>query len=421
METSRHSRWARPRTRGPGATGSEPWSASWASSDSSPPSSSGVPALGRHPGQGDDADHRGIPGGRLAQPVPRGASASPRPSAAPNVRLPHQLRPEDRQDHPGARRVVADRPPDKLTWTYTIRTTQVVRREAGHRRGRRLDLQHDDDGRERRHRQRQLHRELREGHRPRRAHRRHRAEEAAGHHAGARRADPAEARLGEGRRLLEVQQRQAVPDRRQRPVDPHRYEVEQLDHARAQQGFWRGAPKFDELVFRYIDDGDARSRPSQGRRGLLRRGLTPAQATALKSVDNINVNEAKGKRFQAITINPGARLQDGTEFGDGNKALKTRSCARRSCAPSTARPSTRRPTAATVEAKGLHPVALQGLPLGAQRRAEEIDFDLAKANQLLDSAGYTKGGNGIRAKGGKAVASASTCTPTDPSTSRPPR
>ena len=164
--------------------------------------------------------------------------------------------------------------------------------------------------------------------------------------------------------------------------------------------FWRGAPKFDKLVFRYIDDSDAKVEALKAGEVDFVSGLTPAQANALKSVDTITVNQAKGKRFQAITINAGARLQDGTEFGDGNRALKD--------------PVVREALVRTIDRAAIYKTAYGGYgePSGGYipsryrdyhwqpSAGEEIGFDIARANELLDGAGYAKGSDGIRAKGG---------------------
>jgi peptide/nickel transport system substrate-binding protein len=164
--------------------------------------------------------------------------------------------------------------------------------------------------------------------------------------------------------------------------------------------FWRGAPKFDKLVFRYIDDSDAQVEALKAGEVDFVSDLTPAQANALKSVDTITVNQTKGKRFQAITINAGARLQDGTEFGDGNKALKD--------------PVVREALVRTIDRAAIYKTAYGGdgeanggyIPSRYQdyhwqpSAEEEIGFDIAKANELLDGAGYTKDSDGIRAKGG---------------------
>jgi peptide/nickel transport system substrate-binding protein len=88
--------------------------------------------------------------------------------------------------------------------------------------------------------------------------------------------------------------------------------------------FWRGAPKFDELVFKYFKDQDAAV-------AALRKGevsfvagspaLTPAQAASLKGEPNIKVNDAPGRRFYALATNPGAQAKDGKHFGDGAESL----------------------------------------------------------------------------------------------------
>lgn len=165
--------------------------------------------------------------------------------------------------------------------------------------------------------------------------------------------------------------------------------------------FWRGAPKFDKLVFRYIDDPDAQVEALKAGEVSFVSGLTPAQARALESVENITVNKAKGKRFQAITINPGARLQDGTGFGDGHPALKD--------------PVVREALVRTIDREAIYKTPYGGFGEAnggyipsryadyhwEPSDAERIGFDIAKANELLDAAGYAKGADGIRAKDGK--------------------
>ncbi|CAM5633739.1 ABC transporter substrate-binding protein OS=Streptomyces tendae OX=1932 GN=GUR47_38145 PE=3 SV=1 [Streptomyces tendae] len=94
------------------------------------------------------------------------------------------------------------------------------------------------------------------------------------------------------------------------------YKPDSYVRLKANKDFWRGAPKFDELVFRYYKDQDAAV-------AALRKGevsfvagspsLTPAQADSLKGEENIRVNDAPGRRFYALATNPGARAKDGTE------------------------------------------------------------------------------------------------------------
>ena len=144
---------------------------------------------------------------RLAEPVPRPAAGQHQHPPA-DVRVPDELRRQEQQGDPRLRhRVEALRRQADLD-VHHPRRLEVVGRQAGHRRGRRVDLQQDDDRRGRRHLERQLRHQLQEGDRAQPHQAGHRAEGAAGHDGRARRADRAQARLGEGRRLLEVQQRQ---------------------------------------------------------------------------------------------------------------------------------------------------------------------------------------------------------------------
>ncbi len=103
------------------------------------------------------------------------------------------------------------------------------------------------------------------------------------------------------------------------------YKVDQYVKLKANKDFWRGAPKFDEVVFKTYKDQDAAV-------AALRKGevsfvagspaLTPAQANSLKGDKNIKVNEGPpGRRFYALATNPGAQTKDGKKFGNGNKAL----------------------------------------------------------------------------------------------------
>ncbi|WP_139058287.1 ABC transporter substrate-binding protein, partial [Streptomyces prasinopilosus] len=86
------------------------------------------------------------------------------------------------------------------------------------------------------------------------------------------------------------------------------YKADSYVRLEANEDFWRGAPKFDELLFRYYKDQDAAV-------SALRKGevsfvagspsLTPAQAASLGREKDIKVNDAPGRRFYALATNPG--------------------------------------------------------------------------------------------------------------------
>lgn len=93
-------------------------------------------------------------------------------------------------------------------------------------------------------------------------------------------------------------------------------------------------------------------------------------------------------------------MQDGTEFGDGNKALKD--------------PIVREALVRTIDREAIYKTAYGGFgeanggEIPSRYKdyhweptdAEKIGFDIAKANALLDGAGYAKGSDGIRTKDG---------------------
>ena len=196
------------------------------------------------------------------------------------------------------------------------------------------------------------------------------------------------------------------------------YKPDSYVRLKANKDFWRGAPKFDELVFRYYKDQDAAV-------AALRKGevsfvagspsLTPAQADSLKGEENIRVNDAPGRRFYALATNPGARAKDGTRFGDGDPSLLDQ--------------RVRNALFMAVDRKAIVDKVFQGHavegagyipprfssyffePSGEQ----ELAYDPAKAAQLLDEAGYRTDSDGKRlGKDGKPLDYRILCHATDP-------
>ncbi|MFP3119724.1 MULTISPECIES: ABC transporter substrate-binding protein [Streptomyces] len=186
----------------------------------------------------------------------------------------------------------------------------------------------------------------------------------------------------------------------------------------ANKDYWRGAPKFDELVFRYYKDQDAAV-------AALRKGevsfaagspsLTPAQANSLAKADDIKVNEGPGRRFFALAVNPGARTKDGEEFGDGHPALKDAKV-REALFTAVDRETIvdRVFQGNAVEGEGYIPPRFGDYfwkPSAEQKRA----YDPAKAAKLLDDAGYEKNAEGKRVgKDGKPLDFRILCHATDP-------
>ncbi|MFI1169452.1 ABC transporter substrate-binding protein [Streptomyces sp. NPDC020801] len=196
------------------------------------------------------------------------------------------------------------------------------------------------------------------------------------------------------------------------------YKPDSYVRLKANKGFWRGGPKFDELVFRYYKDQDAAV-------AALRKGevsfvagspsLTPAQAASLKGDKNIHVNDAPGRRFYALATNPGAQAGNGRKFGDGDPSLLDE--------------RVRHALFMAVDRETIVDKVFQGHAVGGQgyipprfsayfwkpAASQELAYDPAKAAQLLDQAGYRKNADGKRAgRDGKPLNYRVLCHATDP-------
>ncbi|WP_019889874.1 ABC transporter substrate-binding protein [Streptomyces purpureus] len=193
------------------------------------------------------------------------------------------------------------------------------------------------------------------------------------------------------------------------------FKVDQYLKLTPNKKFWRGAPKFDELVLKYYKDNDAAV-------AALRKGevsfvpnLTPAQAASLKNAENIKVNDAPGRRFFALATNPGARSKDGKTFGSGHRALLD--------------PAVRKALFLSVDRRTIVDKVFQGHAVEGEgyipprfgsyfwkpAPTQKLTHDPAKAAQILDQAGYKKDGTGRRTgKDGKPLDFRILCHATDP-------
>ncbi|WP_326606057.1 ABC transporter substrate-binding protein [Streptomyces sp. NBC_01799] len=195
------------------------------------------------------------------------------------------------------------------------------------------------------------------------------------------------------------------------------YKVDQYVKLKANKSFWRGAPKFDELVFKTYKDQDAAV-------AALRKGevsfvagapaLTPAQAASLKGDKNIKVNEGPGRRFFALATNPGAQTKDGKKFGDGNKALLDQ--------------KVRQALFLSIDRKTIIDKVFQGHAVEGQgyipprfsdyfwqpSESQKLSYDPDRAGKLLDQAGYKLKGDQRVGKDGKPLDLRILCHATDP-------
>ncbi|MFE9992066.1 ABC transporter substrate-binding protein [Streptomyces sp. NPDC005381] len=193
------------------------------------------------------------------------------------------------------------------------------------------------------------------------------------------------------------------------------YKADSYVRLKPNKTFWRGAPKFDELVFKYYKDGDAAVAALRKGEVSFVSNLTPAQSTALKSEPDVKVNDAPGRRFYALATNPGAQAKDGKHFGDGARSLLDQKVRQALFM------SIDRQTLIDKVFQG-HAVAGAGyIPPRFSTYAwkpsadQELAYDPAKAAKLLDEAGYKKNADGKRVeKNGKPIDYRILCHATDP-------
>lgn len=159
--------------------------------------------------------------------------------------------------------------------------------------------------------------------------------------------------------------------------------------------YWGPPTHIDHLVFRVFNNQDSMAQALQRGEIDFADSLDPGVFNALKSNDKITTVDAKYSGFDEIAMNTGAALDDGTPIGNGNPALKD---VRVRQAISYAMDMS------TIVKKvygGYGQVGSSIIPpiyanLHYDPGPTAYTFDLAKANQILDAAGYTKGSDGIR-------------------------
>ncbi|MBK6871175.1 MAG: ABC transporter substrate-binding protein [Kineosporiaceae bacterium] len=163
----------------------------------------------------------------------------------------------------------------------------------------------------------------------------------------------------------------------------------------ANKNYWGGAPHLDGVEFRPFASPEALSQALRKGEIDFADSLEANIFEALTGQPGITTVSARYGAFDEIAFNQGAALADGTPIGDGHPALKDK--------------RVRQAIAHAVDLDALVKRAIggHGRPGGGvippmytslhyDPGADRYAFDLAKANQLLDDAGYRKGADGIR-------------------------
>jgi peptide/nickel transport system substrate-binding protein len=164
---------------------------------------------------------------------------------------------------------------------------------------------------------------------------------------------------------------------------------------KANKNYWGGAPKIDNLVYRIYKNDDAMAQALQKGEIDAVADIGSNQFLALKNKPGITTVQATGLSFSELGLNTGAATTDNKPVGDGNPALKDKAL--------------RQALGYAIDQQTIVNKVLRGLgkpgvgvipPVYAAYKfdpgANARTFDIAKANSLLDAAGYTKGSDGIR-------------------------
>ncbi|MBS2548890.1 ABC transporter substrate-binding protein [Catenulispora sp. NL8] len=174
------------------------------------------------------------------------------------------------------------------------------------------------------------------------------------------------------------------------------YQKDQYLTLDANPDYWRGKPAFDHLVFKFYKDADSEVEALKKGEIDFVDGLTPAQYESLKGQSDIVTNDAPGKRFYALAVNPGATTATGQAFGDGSPALQNQQF--------------RQALMYAIDTKTLVTKTLGGYGTTGSGYIPPVfstyhwspdpstayTYDPDKANQMLDAAGFKKGSDGMR-------------------------
>lgn len=174
------------------------------------------------------------------------------------------------------------------------------------------------------------------------------------------------------------------------------YKPEQYVKFDANKDFLLGAPKYAHMIQQAFKNTDAAVAALRSGQLDYVSGLNPTQYQALRSQSGVKAFEQVGNRWNGIEVNGGARTRDGKKIGTGHPALgdvKVREALALAIDRATIVKRVR---------DGLAQVGASYLPPSLPQYAwqpsgsEKFGYDPAKANSVLDAAGYKKGSDGIR-------------------------
>jgi peptide/nickel transport system substrate-binding protein len=160
--------------------------------------------------------------------------------------------------------------------------------------------------------------------------------------------------------------------------------------------YWGPPTHIDHLVFRVFNNMDSMAQALKRGEIDFADNLDPGVYNALKSDRSITTVDAKYSGFEEVAMNTGAALDDGTPIGNGNPALKDLHV-RQAINYAIDRQTLVEKVYGGYGQAGTSIIPPLYTSLHYDPPAStKFTFNIAKANQILDQAGYTKGGNGLR-------------------------
>jgi peptide/nickel transport system substrate-binding protein len=168
----------------------------------------------------------------------------------------------------------------------------------------------------------------------------------------------------------------------------------------ANKSYWAGAPKIDELIIRVFTNEEAMASALKTGEIDMLNDVTAGVLDSLEGQPGITTSSSKYPGFSELAFNLGAQTIEGTKIGDGHPALADKQVRL------AIDHAIDRKTLVDKVLKGRGSVATGVIPnLYANTHwnpgADERGYDPAKANEILDAAGYAKGADGVRAKDGR--------------------
>ncbi|WP_433242699.1 ABC transporter substrate-binding protein [Streptosporangium sp. CA-135522] len=174
------------------------------------------------------------------------------------------------------------------------------------------------------------------------------------------------------------------------------YKPEQYAKFDANKDFVLGRPGFDHMIQQSFKSTDAAVAALRSGQLDYINGVNPTQFKALRADKSLLTAREVGNGWTGVEVNHNARTRTGKKIGTGHPALGD--------------PVLRHAISLATDRKTLVAKVLDGMggvgsgylpPAWPQWKwqpaaGEETPFDLARAGEILDDAGYTKGADGVR-------------------------